>query len=103
MAHQIEPDVIHATLVRVAGDGQALEAAARTARAAGDAVRDAFGTAGEAQSAFAAFWVDRAGTGERISALLFHRATCVAEAAEAFIDSDGVMTADARAAMSALR
>ncbi|HEY4615845.1 MAG TPA: hypothetical protein VIG75_10310 [Citricoccus sp.] len=33
MAHQIEPGVIHATLVRVAGDGQALEAAGRAARA----------------------------------------------------------------------
>jgi hypothetical protein len=94
--------MVHAALVRVAGDGQVLDTAARAARTAGDTAKGAFGSASEAASAFAEFWADRSGTGERISAVVLHQASCVAEAADAFIDSDGVMTDDARTAMGSL-
>lgn len=103
MAHEIRPELVHATLVRVAGDGQILDTAALAARSAGEALTGAFGTAAEAASAFSGFWSDRSDTGERISSLVLHQASCVAEAADAFIDSDGVMTDDARAAMGSLR
>lgn len=103
MAHEIRPGIVHSTLVRVAGDGQVLDTAALAARSAGDALKDAFGTAADAAAAFAGFWADRSDTGERISALVLHQASCVAEAADAFIDSDGVMTDDARSAMEPLQ
>jgi len=103
VTHEIRPGTVHATLVRVAGNGQALDTAARAAQSAGDALAGAFGTAVEAAAAFAGFWSTRSGTGERISALVLHQAACVAEAADAFIDSDGVMTEDARSAMGSLR
>jgi hypothetical protein len=103
VAHEIRPEMVHSTLVRVAGDGQALDTAARAARAAADTLKGAFGTAVEAASAFAGFWSARTDTGEGISALVLHQATCVAEAADAFIDSDGVMTDDARSAMGSMQ
>ncbi|MDI3331234.1 MAG: hypothetical protein QJR09_10965 [Micrococcus sp.] len=102
MAHQIRPGTVHSTLVRVAGDGQSLDTAALAAQAAGDALSGAYGTAAEAAAAFAGFWSARSATGERISALVLHQATCVAQAADAFIDSDGEMTADALSAMGSL-
>jgi hypothetical protein len=95
--------MVHSTLVRVAGDGQVLDTAARAAQSAGDALEGAFGTAADAAAAFAAFWSPRSDTGERLSALVLHQAACVAEAADAFIDSDGVMTDDARSAMGSMR
>jgi hypothetical protein len=95
--------MVHAALVRVAGDGQVLDTAALAAQSAGDALEGAFGTAAEGAAAFAAFWSPRADTGERLSALVLHQASCVAEAADAFIDSDGVMTDDARTAMGSMQ
>lgn len=103
MAHEIRPGIVHSSLVRVAGEGQVLDTAALAARSAGDALKDAFGTAADAAAVFAGFWSARSDTGERISALVLHQASCVAEAADAFIDADGVMTDDARSAMGSLQ
>lgn len=102
MAHDIQPDGIHSTLVRVAGDGQVLDTAALAARSAGDDLAGAFGTASTASTAFAGFWESRSDTGQLISDLLLHQASCVANAADAFIESDGVMTSDGRSAMGSL-
>ncbi|WP_159552542.1 hypothetical protein [Citricoccus sp. K5] len=102
MAHDIQPQGIHSTLVRVAGDGQILDTAAVAARTAGDDLSGAFGTATTAQTAFSGFWTERSGTGERISNLILHQASCVAGAADAFIESDGIMNSDGRAAMGSL-
>ncbi|GAA1678844.1 hypothetical protein GCM10010977_18940 [Citricoccus zhacaiensis] len=102
MAHDIQPEGIHSTLVRVAGDGQILDTAAVTARSAGDDLSGAFGTASTAQTAFSVFWTECSGTGERLSNLILHQASCVADAAEAFIESDGTMSSDGRSAMGSL-
>ncbi|MFC7401205.1 hypothetical protein [Citricoccus sp. GCM10030269] len=99
VAHEIIPEFLHSALVRVAGDGQILDSAALAARDAGDTVSGAFGTASTAHSAFTDFWSQRSEVGVRISNLLLHQASCVAEAGDAFIDSDGVMNADAQSAM----
>lgn len=40
--------------------------------------------------------------GTRISDILLHQASCVAEAADAFIAPDGVMSADAESVMGEL-
>lgn len=102
MAHDIQPDGIHSTLVRVAGDGQILDTAALAARTAGDDLTGAFGTASTASAAFSGFWESRSDTGERISNLLLHQASCVAEAADAFIESDGTMSSDGRSALDSM-
>jgi hypothetical protein len=103
VAHEIKPEIVHSVLVRVAGDGQMLDTAAVAARDAGTDLSSAFGTASEASAAFASFWSDREDVGERLANLLLHQASCVAEAADAFIDSDGTMTADAHSALGSLR
>lgn len=102
MSHQIKPELVHAALVDVAGDGQTLDDAAVKARSAGDAVKDAWGTAADAKSAYSGFWSARDDVGTRISEALLHQASCVAEAADAFIRSDGVMSADARGALDGM-
>jgi hypothetical protein len=103
VAHEIKPEIVHSVLVRVAGDGQILDTAAMAVHDAGTELSAAFGTASDAGSAFSSFWSDRADVGERISNLLLHQASCVADAADAFIDSDGTMTSDARSAMGSIR
>lgn len=102
VAHDIQPEGIHSTLVRVAGDGQILDTAAVAARTAGDEISGAFGTTSTAQTAFSVFWSQRSGTGERISNLILHQASCVADAADAFIESDGIMSSDGRSALGSL-
>ena len=102
VAHDIQPEGIHSTLVRVAGDGQVLDTAARAARTAGEDLSGAFGTASTASAAFAAFWSERADTGERIANLLLHQASCVADAADAFIESDVTMRDQADAAVGSM-
>ena len=62
MAHEIRPGIVHSSLVRVAGDGQVLDTAALAARSAGDALKDAFGTAADAAAVFAGFWSARSDT-----------------------------------------
>lgn len=102
VAHDIKPEGIHSTLVRVAGDGQSLDSCARGARSAGDEVSGAFGTASTASAAFSGFWEERADTGERIANLLLHQASCVAEAAGAFIESDETMSNDGDSAVGSM-
>ncbi|NUL49004.1 hypothetical protein F7P69_27935 [Cellulosimicrobium funkei] len=102
MAHDIAPEGIHSTLVRVAGDGQILDTAALATRTAGEELTGAFGTASTASAAFAGFWSDRADTGERIANLLMHQASCVADAADAFIESDATMRDQGDAAVGSM-
>lgn len=98
--HEIQPEHVHAVLVNVAGDGQTLDDSAVKAHTAGDTLQDAWGSAAEAKSAYGTFWSSRDDVGIRISDTLLHQASCVAEAADAFIASDGAMSDKAREAMS---
>ena len=102
MSHEMKPEQIHVALVDVAGAGQSLDDSALKAQDAGDTLKGAWGTAAEAQAAYQSFWSSRDDVGTRISNTLLHQSSCVAEAADAFIESDGVMSSDARSAMDAM-
>ncbi|MGM7671051.1 DUF6507 family protein [Microbacterium sp. A93] len=96
------PETVHATLVRVAGDGQQLDTASRNAQTAGESLSGAFGTAGDAESAFTGFWADRSDTGERIADILMNQASCVADAADAFLEGDTSMQEQGQSSADAL-
>ncbi|GAA1130230.1 hypothetical protein [Citricoccus alkalitolerans] len=102
MGHEIRPETIHAALVRVAGDGQRLDTASRGAQDAGESLSGAFGTADVAESAFTAFWADRSDTGEWIANILMHQASCVADAADAFLEADSTMHDQGQSAVNAI-
>lgn len=102
MGYEITPETVHATLVRVAGDGQQLDTASRNAQTAGESLAGAFGTASEAESAFTGFWSDRSDTGERIADLLMHQASCVADAADAFLEGDTTMREQGQSSADAI-
>lgn len=102
MGYEIRPETVHTALVRVAGDGQRLDTASRDAQTAGESLSGAFGTATEAESAFSGFWADRSDTGERIANILMHQASCVADAADAFLESDTSMHDQGQSSVDAI-
>ncbi|GAA4775401.1 DUF6507 family protein [Citricoccus nitrophenolicus] len=102
MGYEIKPETVHAALVRVAGDGQQLDTASRNTQTAGEALSGAFGTASEAESAFSGFWSNRSDTGERIANILMHQASCVADAADAFMEGDTTMQQQGQTSVGAI-
>lgn len=99
MSYEINPSMVHATLVDVAADGESLRTSADRAQTAGDTTGESFGTATEVTSAFATFWGSRSDVGVKVATLLLHKSACVATAAEAFINADGDMTDTASTAL----
>ncbi|MCQ1996482.1 DUF6507 family protein [Arthrobacter sp. zg-Y1171] len=102
MTYEILPDQIHGTLTAIAADGNAMHRAATDAGTSAAEIAGTFGAATEVASAFTAFWSPRDETAQRVSSLLFRKATAVAEAAQAFITADGEMATTATAALSSL-
>lgn len=102
MTHEILPDQIHGTLLDVAADGNAMRQAANDTGTSAAEIAGACGSATDVGTAFNEFWSPRDETAQRVSSLLFRKATAVAEAAQAFITADGEMNATATAALSSL-
>lgn len=102
ITYEILPDQIHGTLLDVASDGKAMFQAADDAGSSAAEITGACGSATEVAAAFSAFWSPRDETAQRVSSLLFRKATAVAEASQAFITADGEMNTAAAAALSSL-
>lgn len=100
--YSIQPGAIHAIVVDVAADGQALQQAGTDTSAIAEELAGSFGTAAAVAGAFEGFWSARREVAPRIASLLFRKTTAVADAAQAFIDADGEMTAAVRAATATL-
>ena len=102
MTYDVVPWQVHGTLLDVAADGDAMVRAAKDAGTSADVMAGGFGTATDVGAAFSAFWTARDETALRVGGLLFRKSTAVADAAQAFVEADGEMTATARNAVSSL-
>ncbi|WP_312179043.1 DUF6507 family protein [Arthrobacter sp.] len=102
MQYEIQPAAIHAVVVDVAADGQALHQAGAAAADTAGELAGSFGSADAVAGAFSSFWAPRQDVAQRISSLVFRKATALTEAAQAFVDADGEMSAAAKSALSTL-
>ena len=102
MQYEIQPAAIHAVVVDVAADGQALQQAGTAAAETAGGLAAGFGSAAVVAGAFSSFWTPRQDVAQRISSLVFRKATALTEAAQAYIDADVEMTAAAQSALSTL-
>ena len=102
MTYEILPDQIHGTLLDVSADGNAMRQAADDAASSAAEISGTFGSATDVGTAFNDFWSPRDETAQRVSSLLFRKATAVADAAQAFITADGEMNTTATSALSSL-
>ena len=102
MQYEIQPAVIHAVVVDVAADGQALQQAGTAATETAGDLTGGFGSADVVAGAFSSFWAPRQDVAQRISSLVFRKTTALTEAAQALVDADGEMSAAAQSALSTL-
>jgi len=102
LQYEIQPAAIHAVVVDVAADGQALHQAGNATADTADDLAGSFGSADLVAVAFAEFWTPRRSVAQCVSSLVFRKATALTDAAQAFVDADGEMTAAAESALSTL-
>ncbi|MBF4993618.1 hypothetical protein ITX31_05780 [Arthrobacter gandavensis] len=102
MQYEIQPGVIHAAIVDIAADGQALLAAGTDAGTSADQLAGSFGSAEVVAGAFSRFWEPRRDVARNISSLVFRKTTALADAAAAFVEADGQMSAAAQSALTKL-
>ncbi len=102
MQYQIQPDVIHAAIVDLAADGQALLDAGRDAGTSADQLAGSFGSAEAVAGAFSQFWEPRRDVARNVASLVFRKTSALADATAAFVEADGRMTAAAESALAKL-
>ncbi|MBD8044235.1 hypothetical protein H9638_10500 [Arthrobacter sp. Sa2BUA2] len=102
MQYEIQPAAIHAVVIDVAADGQALHQAGNAAADTAADLAGSFGSADVVAGAFASFWTPRQDVAQRISSLVFRKTTALTDVAQALIDADGEMSAAAQSALSTL-
>jgi len=102
MQYEIQPGVIHAAIVDIAADGQALLDAGRDAETSADQLAGSFGSAEAVAGAFSRFWDPRRDVARNVASLIFRKASALADATAAFVEADGQMTAAAESALAKL-
>ena len=102
MQYEIQPDVIHAAIVDVAADGQALLDAGTDAGNSADQLAGSLGSAEVVAGAFSQFWEPRRDVAQIVASLVFRKSSALADATAAFVEADGQMSTAARSALSKL-
>lgn len=102
MQYEIQPDVIHAAIVDVAADGQALLDAGTDAGNSAEQLAGSFGSAETVAGAFSRFWEPRRNVASIVASLVFRKGSALAEASAAFVDADGQMSGAAESALAKL-
>lgn len=102
MQYEIQPGVIHAAIVDVAADGQALLDAGTDAGNSADQLAGSFGSAEAVAGAFVQFWDPRRDVAQIVASLVFRKSSALADATAAFVDADGQMSTAAKSALAKL-
>lgn len=102
MQYQIQPGVIHAAIVDVAADGQALLDAGKDAGSSAEQLAGSFGSAEVVAGAFSQFWDPRRDVADIIASLVFRKTSALADATAAYVEADGHMGAAAESALAKL-
>lgn len=102
MKYTMDLPIIHQILMDVAGAGEALGASVKETNDAAVHIAGSFGDIDKVRSAFDAFRAARSDVGDRISSVLFRKASGIATAAEAFKAGDSTMETSAGDAMTML-
>lgn len=102
MQYEIQPSVIHAAIVDIAADGQALFDAGADAGNSAELLLGSFGSAEMVAGAFSRFWDPRRDVAASIASLVFRKASALTDATAAFVEADGLMSGAAESALAKL-